>query len=338
MRVLVAMSGGIDSTAAALILKEQGHDVVGCTFKTRYTRDESLIAASDLACELGVKHYIIDYSDYFDAEVVTRFRGEYLAGRTPNPCVICNRKIKFGLLLKEADNVGCERIATGHYARIVNEREQFFLERAEDTTKDQTYFLWQLSNEQLSRVSFPLGDKTKEQVRKYLAQKGYLGLSSKGESQDICFIENDYREFLNLPPQPGNYVDKAGKIIGRHCGYTNYTIGQRKGLGIALGTPAFVGRIDSQQNEVLLTDHDALYTNEVHLRDIIFRGDGSQPVMAQIRFRSQPQEAIVKVFQSSDEETLHGIVQFKCPVWAVTPGQSCVFYQNNKLVGGGIIE
>lgn len=331
MRVLMAMSGGIDSTAAALLLSEQGYDVVGCTFRTRYTHDESIDAAVNLAAELGIEHHVMDYSERFETDVVSYFRDEYMAGRTPNPCVICNRRIKFGLLLEEADQLGCERIATGHYARIVKQGEEYFLERAEDSSKDQTYFLWQLSQQQLSRIVFPLGDMTKLQAREYLADKGYVSLSQKGESQDICFIEDDYRTFLNLADTPGNYVDDSGRVLGRHAGYTNYTIGQRKGLGIALGTPAFVGRIDAEHNEVMLTSHDALYTHQVQLRDVVFRGDVSKSVLAQIRFRSKPQEAGV---ETSQPFTLY----FKEPVWAVTPGQSCVFYQNGLLVGGGIIE
>ena len=331
MRVLMAMSGGIDSTAAALLLREQGYEVIGCTFRTRYTRDKSIEQASCLAQELGIEHHVLDYSERFETDVVAYFRAEYMAGRTPNPCVVCNRRIKFGSLMEEADRLGCERIATGHYAQVAQDGDMYFLERAQDSSKDQTYFLWQLNQQQLSRVLFPLGAMTKTQVRDFLAKKGYVQLSQQGESQDICFIEDDYRTFLHLEANPGNYVDADGRVLGRHVGYANYTIGQRKGLGIALGTPAFVGRIDATRNEVMLTHHDALYTRDVRLREVTFRGDETLPVMAQIRFRSQPQQAVVAGITPF-------VLHFSSPVWAVTPGQSCVFYQNNRLVGGGIIE
>jgi len=319
------MSGGLDSTAAALLLSEQGYHLVGCTFRTRYTSKDSLDAARELAAKLGIEHHVVDFTDLFDDTVIRYFREEYLAGRTPNPCVLCNRVIKFGALMQVADQYGCDKVATGHYARI----NDGYICRAADTQKDQTYFLWQLTEEQLSRVVFPLGDMTKLQVRAYLKEKGYATLAEGGESQDICFIKDDYRAFLQLAKRPGDYVDANGKIVGKHDGYTNYTIGQRKGLGIALGTPAFVTKIDAEKNIVTLGTHDELYTHEVQLRDVTFRGNPDEPVMAQIRYRSQPQEATIN-FQ-------HSTIYFTDPVWAVTPGQSCVFYQGNRLVGGGII-
>jgi len=320
------MSGGLDSTAAALLLKEQGYEVVGCTFRTRYTKEASLQAAIDLAAKLGIEHHVIDYTDRFDNTIVTYFRDEYMAGRTPNPCVVCNRVIKFGALLQEADRFDCSHIATGHYARV----KDGFICRAADQQKDQTYFLWQLSEEQINRVVFPLGEMTKIEVRSYLAEHGYQQLAQGGESQDICFIENDYRSFLNIPPNLGDYINAEGKIVGKHEGYTNYTIGQRKGLGVALGEPAFVTKIDAEKNEVTLGTHDELYTHDVHLRDVVFRGDPGQPVIAQIRYRSQPSLSTFN-FQLST-------IRFEESVWAVTPGQSCVMYQGNRLVGGGIIQ
>ena len=339
MKILLAMSGGVDSTAAALLLREQGYDLVGCTFRTRYTTEQSLQAAVNLAKQLGVEHHIVDYSDRFDDTVIRYFRDEYLAGCTPNPCVLCNKTIKFGALLDEADRLGCEYIATGHYARVQNG----CLYRAADTHKDQTYFLWQLSPEQLSRVIFPLGDMTKQQVRDYLADKGFTALSQLGESQDICFIQDDYRTFLNLPPNPGKFV-LSEHISTVHCslkslvhqGFAHYTIGQRKGLGVALGEPAFVTRIDAATNTVTLGTHDELYTHEVHLRDVVFSGDSTRPVMAQIRYRSIPQEATFDDAQCIMHDATCNI-HFTHPVWAPTPGQSCVFYQDNHLVGGGII-
>jgi len=325
------MSGGVDSTAAALLLREQGHDLAACTFRTRYTSTASLEAAVALASRLGIEHYVLDYDLVFEREVIDYFVSEYVAGRTPNPCVVCNRTIKFGRLLGEADRLGCAYIATGHYARI----EQGYLCRAADESKDQTYFLWQLTEQQLARVLFPLGDMTKQQVRLYLEQHGYTQLAHQGESQDICFIADDYRTFLSdyLPDksnQGGNFVDADGHPLGHHVGYTHYTIGQRKGLGIALGYPAFVTSIDAEHNQVTIGRHDDLYTRVVHLSELVFRGDETLPVMAQIRYRSHAQSALLSLSDA--------ILHFDEPVWAVTPGQSAVFYQANRLVGGGIIN
>lgn len=330
----MALSGGVDSTAAALLLQEQGYHLIGCTFKTRYSSPASLDAAVQLAAQLGIEHHVFDYSDRFEDVIIRYFRDEYMCGRTPNPCVLCNQKIKFGALLEEADRLHCDKVATGHYAQVIDGQ----LLRAKDEHKDQTYFLWRLDEQQLSRVVFPLGNMTKPEVRAYLAQKGYTALSQSGESQDICFIKDDYRSFLQLASNPGKYIlsnrlaelnNLSPKQTNRlaHNGFAHYTIGQRKGLGVALGEPAFVTHINADTNEVTLGIHDELYTTEVPLRDIVFRGDPAQPIMAQIRYRSLPQEAVLK----------DAIVQFKNPVWAVTPGQSCVFYQANRLVGGGII-
>lgn len=325
-RVLLAMSGGVDSTAAALLLREQGYSLVGCTFYTRYTHDVSVKSAVQLAQSLDIEHYVFDYDKLFHREVIRYFTSEYMAGRTPNPCVVCNRTIKFGQLLEEADRLGCDYIATGHYARA----REGFLYRAKDENKDQTYFLWQLSEAQIKRTIFPLGDYTKSEVRAYLESHGLRELAHHNESQDICFIADDYRQFLaqqSIVSLSGNYIDAEGHILGRHQGYTNYTIGQRKGLGVALGYPAFVTQLNPATNEVTLGQHDELYTNDVHLRDIVFRGDEQKPVLAQIRYRSHPQQAML----------VESSLQFELPVWAVTPGQSAVIYQNNRLVGGGII-
>lgn len=325
------MSGGIDSTAAAMMLLEQGYQVVGCTFRTRYTKNESIARAVELARQLGITHHIVDYSEEFDAQVVHYFRAEYLAGRTPNPCVMCNRVIKFGALMEQANRWGCDKMATGHYARICGNH----LCRAVDRAKDQTYFLWQVDAALYDHILFPLGEYTKEQIRAYLMEHGMTTLAQQGESQDICFIESDYRSFLNLPDQRGDYVDANGQVLGQHIGYTHYTIGQRKGLGIALGSPAFVTQIDAAANRVTLGSHDDLYTHEVRIRNWRFNGDASQPVMAQIRYRSVPTQAH---WVWNEQQPDRAMLQFDEPVWAVTPGQSVVMYQEDILVGGGVIE
>jgi len=344
-RVLIAMSGGIDSSVAAMLLLEQGYELVGCTFRTFdsikescFAKEkgccsvESIMEAKYLAEKLGFEHHILDFRDTFRKHVIANFVEEYRHGRTPNPCVLCNSHIKWGELIKAADEFGCEYIATGHYARIAELNGRFCLCRAADSRKDQTYFLWMLTEENLRRTIFPLGDLTKQQVREIAAEHGFVKLSQKTESQEICFVpDNDYRSFLaseGVKTEPGDYVDAAGKILGKHAGYTNYTIGQRKGLGIALGAPAFVTNINAERNIVTLGAHDDLLTNAVRIKDGFFCGNPSQPVMAQIRYRSQPSEAQYK----------DGILTFTEPVWAVTPGQSAVMYQNDLLVGGGIIQ
>ncbi len=345
-RVLMAMSGGIDSSVAAMLLLEQGYELVGVTFRTFdsikpscLAREkgccsvESIMEARHLAAQLGFEHHIVDFRDIFRQHVISDFVNEYRHGRTPNPCVLCNSHIKWGVLLEEADRYGCDYIATGHYARIGEHNGHTYLKKAADTNKDQTYFLWMLTEENLSRTLFPLGSLTKPEVREIARQHGFEQLSRKTESQEICFIpDNDYRTFLQqegVEIKDGIFQDKDGKKVGRHTGYTNFTIGQRKGLGIALGYPAFVTKIDAENNIVSLGRHDDLYQTDVHLgRHFYFRGKEDTPVMAQIRYRSRPTEAML------NNHTL----RFSEPVWAVAAGQSAIMYQDDYLVGGGIIE
>ena len=341
------MSGGIDSSVAAMLLLEQGYELVGVTFRTFDSIRESCLAkekgccsvesmmeAKHLAEQLGFEHHILDYRDIFRRHVIQNFTDEYMHGRTPNPCVLCNSHIKWGELLRAADEFGCEKIATGHYARIAERDGHYYLRRAADQKKDQTYFLWMLTEENLWRTVFPLGDLTKDEVRELARQHGFEKLSMKRESQEICFVpNNDYRRFLveqGCTIEPGDYVDETGRVLGRHEGFACYTIGQRKGLGIALGTPQFVTKIDAAANRVTLGTHDALYTREVQLKDGWWRGRSLEPVMAQIRYRSQPTGAHYRPEQAQ--------LLFDEPVWAVTPGQSAVIYQDDLLVGGGLIQ
>ncbi len=341
------MSGGSDSSVAAMLLLEQGYELVGVTFRTFDSIRESCLAkekgccsvesmmeAKHLAEQLGFEHHILDYRDIFRRHVIQNFTDEYMHGRTPNPCVLCNSHIKWGELLRAADAFGCEKIATGHYARIAERDGHYYLRRAADQKKDQTYFLWMLTEENLRRTVFPLGDLTKDEVRELARQHGFEKLSMKRESQEICFVpNNDYRRFLveqGCTIEPGDYVDETGRVLGRHEGFACYTIGQRKGLGIALGTPQFVTKIDAAANRVTLGTHDALYTREVQLKDGWWRGRTSEPVMAQIRYRSQPTDAHYRPEQAQ--------LLFDEPVWAVTPGQSAVIYQDDLLVGGGLIQ
>lgn len=348
-KVLLGMSGGIDSTVSAMLLLEQGYEVVGVTFRTYDSMKDSCIAKEKGCCtidsimeakrnaeKMGFEHHIVDFRDTFRRCVIGNFIDEYMAGRTPNPCVLCNSTIKWGEMLHLADEMGCDFIATGHYARIAERDGHVYLRTAADTHKDQTYFLWMLAEEQLRRTIFPLGDYTKDQVREMARERGYVKLSEKRESQEICFIpDDDYRAFLraNVPDfaervQPGDYVDASGKVLGTHEGFANYTIGQRKGLGIALGHRAFVTHIDAASNRVTLGTYDDLYATELRFKGYGLRVTGNAPIYARIRYRSAAIEATLK-----NESCL----VFATPVWGVTPGQSVVFYQDDLVIGGGVI-
>lgn len=352
-RVLIGMSGGIDSTVSAILLREQGYDLVGCTFRTFDSIRESCLAKEKGCCsiesimearhnaeQMGFEHHIVDYRDTFREQVISNFISEYNCGRTPNPCVLCNSHIKWGRMLEMADELGCDYIATGHYARISEQDGHHYLRCAVDTKKDQTYFLWRLTEKQLSRTIFPLGDLRKDEVREIARQHGYVKLAEKRESQEICFVpDNDYRRFLRdegIQTQPGDYVDADGTILGRHEGFQNYTIGQRKGLGIALGSPRFVTRIDAEQNRVVLGDRDDLLTTHATADQIMLidpdRLRQNPVVQARVRYRSAAVEARVEI--DDNQLSLH----FHEPVWGVTPGQSLVLYQNDLVVGGGILK
>ena len=354
-RVLLGMSGGIDSTVSAMLLLEQGYEVVGVTFRTYDSMKESCIAKEKGCCtidsimeakhnaeRMGFEHHIVDFRETFKRCVIQNFIDEYMAGRTPNPCVLCNATIKWGEMLHLADEMGCDFIATGHYARIAERDGHVYLRTAADTKKDQTYFLWMLTEEQLRRTIFPLGDYTKEQVREIARQHGYEKLAVKRESQEICFIpDDDYRTFLraNVPDynervHAGEYIDANGKVLGHHEGYVNYTIGQRKGLGIALGHPAYITRIDAATNRITLGTNDDMYATELSYRPVgrpiapASCSEASSPLTAKVRYRSQA--VPIKKIDGN-------CISFATPVWGVTPGQSIVIYDDDLVVGGGII-
>lgn len=357
-RVLLGMSGGIDSTVSAMLLLEQGYEVIGVTFRTYDSMKESCLAKEKGCCtiesimeakhnaeKMGFEHHIVDFREPFEQCVIRNFIDEYMAGRTPNPCVLCNHYIKWGEMLKLADEMGCEYIATGHYARVVEREGHAYLTAAADAKKDQTYFLWMLTEEQLRRTLFPLGDYTKDQVREIARAHGYEKLATKRESQEICFIpDDDYRSFLraNVPDynervRAGEYVDKDGRVLGHHEGFVNYTIGQRKGLGIALGQPAYVTHIDAETNRVTLGTYEDMYATELHFRPHFLRPltDSSSPITAKVRYRSQA--VPISNIQSSMYNNQISSLIFSEPVWGITPSQSVVLYQDNLVIGGGII-
>ena len=352
-RVLIGMSGGIDSTVAAILLQEQGYELVGATFRTFDSMKdsclakekgccsvESIVEAQRMAASLGFEHHILDFRETFREHVISNFIDEYSHGRTPNPCVLCNSHIKWGKLMQAAEEYDCDYIATGHYAQIATYRDHVYLKKAVDTHKDQTYFLWMLTEENLRKTLFPLGGLTKSEVRQIALDHGYEALSKKAESQEICFVpNNDYRVFLaeqGVSIASGNYIDDSGKILGTHQGYCNYTIGQRKGLGIALGSPKYVTKIDAVKNTVTLGDHDALYSREVLACDMRVRDmewlKESPAIQARIRYKSPAVDGVVSII---DDEHLR--IAFDSPVWGVTPGQSLVIYKDELVVGGGIL-
>ncbi len=360
-KVLLSMSGGIDSTVAAILLLRQGYDVVGVTYRTWDSVSQgcfekekgcctvnAIMEAKKMAQQMGFPHHFLDIRQEFRDSVIKNFIKEYLAGRTPNPCVVCNAEIKWGEVLKLADRLGCDYIATGHYARIRKINENYYLQKGVDTHKDQTYFLWRLPQSVLERTLFPLGELTKTEVRKIAFDAGYEKLSRKAESQEICFVpDNDYREFLREEApeyhtvcKAGNFVDTSGKILGQHKGYPNYTVGQRKGLGIALGHPVFVSKINPDTNEIVLADREELFTKTVFASDSIFVDRDSlhndTEVEARIRYKSPATKALITFDDSIDKNRVK--VVFKDDVWAVASGQSIVFYQNDLIIGGGVIE
>lgn len=355
-KVLMAMSGGIDSTVAAMLLLEQGYELVGVTYRTfdNISRGcmekekgccsvDSLFEAKRMAQDLGFEHHVLDIRQEFHDSVITNFIDEYLHGRTPNPCVICNSYIKWGKLIETADELGCQYIATGHYARIGQQDGRYFLRKGADESKDQTYFLWTLQQDNLSRTLFPLGELTKQEVRKIAFDRGYEKLSKKAESQEICFIpDNDYRVFLEQNVEnykekykPGFFVDATGKKLGQHKGFPNYTIGQRKGLGIALGQPMYVVGIRPEENAVVLGTVEELEGKTFEVKDVNLmkyaRFKDGLEVTAKVRYRNKG--GVAALFHDGDRLR----VEFKEGMDSITPGQSAVFYEGADMVGGGII-
>lgn len=351
------MSGGIDSTVAAMLLHEQGYDLVGITMKTwdyassggskKETGCCSLDSINDaraVAVDLGFPHYIIDIRDEFGESVIDYFVNEYIAGRTPNPCVMCNTHIKWNALLKRADALGCRYIATGHYAQTrLLPSGRWVIGCGNDRHKDQSYVLWGLSQENLSRNLFPVGKYEKSQIRQMAADRGYTDLAKKAESYEICFVpDNDYRSFLKrrIPDLQervagGNFVNSAGEIIGKHEGYPFYTIGQRK-LGQAFGKTMYVKEIVAHTNTVVLgelheIERNGMWVGQANYIKYADLGQGMEAIV-KIRYKDPGTPALIR--QEGDKIR----VEFFDKVNAITPGQSAVFYEGDDVIGGGIIE
>ena len=339
-KVLVGMSGGIDSTATCLMLREQGYDIVGLTL---WVWGEKPVEAAQLAEQMGIEHHIADEREAFRKIIVQNFIDEYRQGRTPNPCVMCNPLFKFRILTEWADRLGCDFIATGHYTRLEEHGGHIYILTGDDDKKDQSYFLWRLSQDVLRRCIFPLGTLTKPQVRNYLRSKGYEMKAEEGESMEVCFIKGDYRDFLREhSPEidqeigKGWFVNAAGVKLGEHKGFPYYTIGQRKGLEIALGKPAYVLKINPQKNTVMLGDAEELKTSHMLVEDDRFVDEAeamnSPQLSVRIRYRSKP---IPCTLRRLDDGRL--LVSFQSEASAIAPGQSAVFYIGNRLVGGSFI-
>ena len=352
-RVLVGMSGGIDSSATCIMLQEQGYEVVGVTMRTwdvasqfaspEQEEPDFILEARALAERLGIEHHVADVREEFKQVIVKYFIDEYMKGRTPNPCVMCNPLFKERILCEWADQTGCAWISTGHYCRLEERNGNLYIVAGDDMTKDQSYFLWRLPQEVLRRFLFPLGNYTKQEVREYLKDKGFEAKAKGGESMEVCFIEGDYRDFLrqqipDIDTQigPGYFVDSKGVKIGQHKGFPYYTIGQRKGLGIALGHPAHVLRINAEKNTVMLGTADDLKAEYMLVEDTMITDMQevlSRPnLTVRIRYRSKPIPCQVLPLENGQM-----LVRFLGEASAIAPGQSAVFYDGQRVLGGTFI-
>jgi tRNA-specific 2-thiouridylase len=364
--IAVAMSGGVDSSAVAAMLRAEGHDVVGLTMQLWNQRRlaghpgmpeavqgrccslDDVYDARRVAKTLGIPYYVVNHEDRFERDVVRPFVEEYLSGRTPIPCSLCNNHLKFDQLLIVAQQIGADFLATGHYARVEldEERGRWLLKRPADSSKDQTYFLFGLTQAQLSRTLFPLGEMTKSEVRERARHHG-LALAEKPDSQEICFVPGgDYKNFIDaylaergesLPDTAGELVTTDGQVIGEHHGIHKFTVGQRKGLGVAIGSPLYVIQIKGDERQVVVGNQDELYSQTLRARrvNLVAVDDLRGPTRVRVKIRHRHEAAPALVEKSDDDEVL---VTFDEPQRAITPGQATVFYDGDIVVGGGWIS
>ena len=350
-RVAVAMSGGVDSSLSAALLQEAGYEVMGVTMQLwceeRYGLSSSSrptccslkdIQDARIVCHfLDIPFYVVNVEAEFRASVVDYFCDEYVRGRTPNPCIVCNQRIKFDFLLNRILSMGAEYLATGHYARIVNSEGEYCLLKGLDPSSDQSYFLYTLGQTELRHLLFPVGGYFKSQVRQMAAERR-LSVAEKPKSQDLCFVpDGNYEEFIQarVSSVPGEIVDEGGRVLGKHQGIAFYTIGQRTGLGIATGRRLYVHSIDADNNVVVVGPEDKLFVSSLHARSVRFVGDGPQQpvaITAKIRYNSPGTSAMLYPFEGRAE------VMFQERQRAVAPGQAVVFYQGDEVLGGGVIE
>ncbi len=359
-RVLVAMSGGVDSSVAAVMLSEQGYDVIGITMKTwDYAQSggkssketgcctlESMNDAREIAARFGFNHFIVDIRDEFGDWVIERFVDEYMQGRTPNPCVLCNTHIKWAALLKRADKLGCDFIATGHYANVREENGRYVISRGKDIHKDQSYALWGVDQKHLARTRFPLGSFHKSEIRQFAADHELFNVADKKDSYEICFVpDNDYRRFLRdrvdglqEKVDGGLFVDREGNVVGRHKGYPFYTIGQRRGLHLAMGKPVYVTHIDPETNTITVGEESELMNSTAIARNIVMGKyaritEDEMPINAAIRYNDTGEPAFLT--QNGDDEM---VVRFPEGRSAITPGQALVAYEGDDVIAGGWIH
>ncbi|MFZ2055696.1 MAG: tRNA 2-thiouridine(34) synthase MnmA [Candidatus Aminicenantales bacterium] len=356
-KVVVAMSGGVDSSVAAALLQERGYEVIGVTMNL-FSLPKELCRSEELrsccgwkavedshrvAVQLGIPHYVADFRKEFEGAVIADFIREYGRGRTPNPCIRCNERIKFKILLERARRLGAGRLATGHHARVKGDAEsgRFLLKKGKDRAKDQSYFLYRLTQAQLSRVLMPVGDFTKAEVRK-MARRWGLPVAERAESQETCFAPlGDYPDFLagRLPEalRPGPIEDTAGHLLGKHKGIGRYTIGQRRGLGIAASRPLYVVAIDARRNTIVVGPEKELSRRSLEASSLrliaVKKIDGPLTVKAKIRYKHREAKALVRPLSPR-----RVVVEFDRPQRAITPGQSVVFYRRDVVLGGGIID
>ncbi len=338
------MSGGIDSSVSAIMLQEKGYEVVGITFLFSGTDEENhhfLNDAKELAGKLQIKHITVDARNEFREVVIDYFVKEYLQGHTPFPCAYCNPILKFKYLEEYAEKENCDFIATGHYVKTGMHEGKKYLFQGSDPEKDQSFFLWGLHRTIVEKLIFPLGDFEKTEIRKFAKEKGFVSLSEKKDSLGICFIDgNDYRKFLEkegVKSLPGNFIDKSGTVLGQHSGIINYTIGQRRGLGLNLNFPLFVAEIRPDANEIVLAKYEDLYRSKIHINNYylidnqIYKHD--MKLIVKVRYRLQETPCKLNILDETRAE-----VELLKPEAMIAPGQTAVFYHGTRLVGGGFIQ